>query len=110
MKARVARVLALVLTLLLVAVVVTWVHTSESDSKLVLYLIGILPLLPWVRGLIHGTPKAYMGLAVVSLLYLLHGSVEAFTTNALLGWSEAVLALGLMFSASMYSRWAKIQG
>lgn len=109
MKITIARVLALVLTGMLAAVVVIWVSNSESDSKLMLYLLGIVPLLPWIRGLVHGTPKAYLGLSLVSLLYLLHGSVEAFTTNSLYGWIEAVIALCLMFSAAMYARWASME-
>mgnify|MGYP001828181902 FL=1 len=110
MKIAIARVLALVLTGMLAAVVVTWVSYSESDSKLLLYLLGIVPLLPWIPGLIHGTPRAHLGLSLVSLLYLLHGSVEAFTTNSLFGWIEAVIALSLMFSAAMYARWAGTEG
>lgn len=110
MKITIARVLAIVLTGMLAAVVVTWVSYSESDSKLLLYLLGIVPLLPWIPGLIHGTPRAYLGLSLVSLLYLLHGSVEAFTTNSLFGWIEAVIALSLMFSAAMYARWAVTEG
>lgn len=109
MKVTIARVLALVLTGMLATVVVLWVSNSESDSKLLLYLLGIVPLLPWVRGLVHGTPKAYLGLSLVSLLYLLHGSVEAFTTNSLFGWIESVIALSLMFSAAMYARWASME-
>ena len=109
MKVTIARVLALVLTGMLATVVVIWVSKSQSDSKLLLYLLGIVPLLPWVRGLVQGTPKAYLGISFVSLLYLLHGSVEAFTTNALFGWIEAVIALCLMFSAAMYARWASME-
>jgi uncharacterized membrane protein len=109
MKITIARVLALVLTGMLVTVVVTWISNSESDSRLLIYLLGIVPLLPWIRGLINGTPRAYLGLSLVSLLYLLHGSVEAFTTNSLFGWIEAVIALCLMFSAAMYARWASME-
>jgi uncharacterized membrane protein len=109
MKIAIARVLTLLLTAALAAVVVYWIAQSERESKLLLYLIAIVPLLPWIRGLLHGTPKAHMSLAVVSLLYLLHGSVEAFTTGSLLGWIESAIALALMFSASMYARWSRLQ-
>ena len=109
MKITVARLLTLVLTGMLALIVVVWISNSQSDSKLLLYLLGIVPLLPWVRGLLHGKPKAYLGLALVSLLYLLHGSVEAFTTNSLYGWLEAIVALSLMFSAAMYARWASME-
>ena len=109
MKITIARVLALILTGMLAMVVVIWVTNSESDSKLLLYLFGIVPWLPWIRGLLHCTPKAYLGISLVSLLYLLHGSVEAFTTNSLFGWIEAVIALCLMFSAAMYARWASME-
>ena len=110
MKIRLARTLTLLLTAALAAVLVYWISQSERESKLVLYLIAIVPLLPWIRGLLHGTPKAYMSLAVVSLLYLLHGSVEAFTTGSVLGWIESVIALTLMISASMYARWSQHSG
>lgn len=107
MKVTLARILTLILTAALAAVVVYWIFMAERESKLLLYLIALAPLLPWVRGLLHGTPKAHMGVAVVSLLYLLHGSVEAFTAGSMLGWLEAVIALILMFSASMYARWSR---
>ena len=109
MKIIVARGLTLVLTAMLAAVVVIWVSKSESDSKLMLYLLGIVPLLPWIRGLLQGSPKAYLGLSLVSLLYLLHGSVEAFTTDSLLGWIESIISLSLMFSAAMYARWSSME-
>ena len=79
MKVAITRSLTVFLTLALAVVVVYWVSQAQRESKLLLYLIAVLPLIPWVRGLLHGVPKAYMSLAVVSLLYLLHGSVEAFS-------------------------------
>jgi uncharacterized membrane protein len=106
MKTHVARWLTLVSYALLAAVVVVWVTRLQQHQQLAAFLMGTVPLLPWVRGVLHGRVKAHAGLALTALLYLTHGCVEGFTNSQPLGWLEAVAALLLIVSASLYIRWS----
>ncbi|MEN8213374.1 MAG: DUF2069 domain-containing protein [Pseudomonadota bacterium] len=105
MKISVARWLTLISFAALAAVVVVWVMQLEQRQQLAAFLIGTVPLLPWVRGVLHGRLKPHVGLALTALLYLTHGSVEGFANGNPLGWIEAAIALTLIISASMYVRW-----
>ncbi|QSA97438.1 DUF2069 domain-containing protein [Methylococcus sp. EFPC2] len=46
-----------------------------------LLMISTLPLLPWLRGLLYDRRTSYLGLAVLSLVYFIHG-VGALTSPA----------------------------
>ena len=105
MKIHIARWLTLISYAALATVVVVWVMQLDQHKQLAMFLIGTVPLLPWVRGVLHGRLKPHVGLALTALLYLTHGSVEGFTNGTLLGWIEAAIALLLIISASMYVRW-----
>lgn len=106
MKIHIARWLTLTSFAALAAVVVIWVMQLDQHKQLAMFLMGTVPLLPWVRGVLHGRLKPHVGLALTALLYLTHGSVEGFTNGSLLGWTEAAVALVLIISASMYVRWS----
>ncbi len=106
MKIHIARWLTLISFAALAAVVVIWVMQLDQHRQLSMFLMGTVPLLPWVRGVLHGRLKPHVGLALTALLYLTHGSVEGFTNGTLLGWIEAAIALTLIISASMYVRWS----
>ena len=105
MKIHIARWLTLISYAALATVVVVWVMQLDQHKQLAMFLIGTVPLLPWVRGVLHGRLKPHVGLALTALLYLTHGSVEGFTNGTLLGWIEAAIALLLIISVSMYVRW-----
>ena len=105
MKIHITRWLTLISYAALAVVVVTWVMQLNQHRQLAMFLMGTVPLLPWVRGVLHGRLKPHVGLALTALLYLTHGLVEGFTNGTLLGWIEAAIALVLIISASMYVRW-----
>ena len=66
----------------------------------------VTPLLLPLRGFLHGRPKSCSWMAYVSLLYIIHGIVEAYANPAerLFTVAEAVLALTLFMSTTLYVR------
>lgn len=106
MKRHIVRWLTLLSYTLLAAVVVVWVTRLQQHQQLAAFLMGTVPLLPWVRGVLHGRVKPHAGLALTALLYLTHGCIEGFTNSHPLGWLEAAAALLLIVSASLYIRWS----
>ncbi|KHF25974.1 DUF2069 domain-containing protein [Solemya velum gill symbiont] len=92
--------------ILLAATVVLWVLQIEDENRrLVPFLIGTIPLLLLVRGMLNERVKTYQVTVFVALLYLVHGSVELFDTPGLLAALEVFAALALMFSAAFHAKW-----
>jgi uncharacterized membrane protein len=111
MKLPVARWVALVAYLALLALTLVW-HAWLAPSVyfpvslVVLVMAG--PLLLPLRGLLHGRPRSHLWAAFLSLLYFTHGVGEA-VANPSQRWpalAETVLSLALFFAATLYVRWA----
>ena len=102
-KASLARRLAFFAYLLLALVIVLWVLSIEDNNRrLTPFLLGILPLLLVLRGMLYARIKTHTVVVFIALLYLIHGSVELFTGFSLFALVETAAALLLMFSAAFY--------
>ncbi|ORU94165.1 MAG: hypothetical protein A6F70_07765 [Cycloclasticus sp. symbiont of Bathymodiolus heckerae] len=66
----------------------------------------IVPLLLPLMGVLHGRDKPINWAAYMSLLYFIHGTVEAFASpeTRILGIIEIIISLTVFFSASLYIR------
>lgn len=69
-------------------------------------LVTVTPLLIPMRGLLNAKPKSCAWAAYVSLLYFIHGSVEAYVNVAerLYASLEVFLSLLLFLGAMLYVR------
>ena len=91
---------------LLATTVILWVLQIEDENRrLIPFLIGTLPLLLLVRGMLNERVKTYQVTVFIALLYLIHGSVELFDKISLLAVVEVIAALALMFSAAFHAKW-----
>ncbi|MDQ7089278.1 MAG: DUF2069 domain-containing protein [Methylococcales bacterium] len=75
----------------------------------IVLIVMVTPLLLPLRGLLEAKPKSCAWAAYVSLLYFIHGSIEAFVTadQRLLAILEVIFSLLLFFGASFYVRLRK---
>jgi len=66
----------------------------------------VVPLLLPMMGVLHGKDKSVNWAGYLSLLYFIHGTVEAFANPAtrMLGMIEIVISLSVFFSGSLYIR------
>jgi len=72
-----------------------------------LLIIALMPLLLPLFGVLHRNPRALIWTAFISLLYFIHGCMDAWATEGISRWlagSEAVLSAILFFSASFAAR------
>ena len=85
--------------------------TTQLPVALVL-LLTVTPLLLPMRGLLARKPKSCAWAAYVSLIYFLHGSVDAYANSATrpLALLEIILSLMLFVGASLYIRFAAHDG
>jgi uncharacterized membrane protein len=83
------------------------VPSSQFPVALML-LITVTPLLLPMRGLLDRKPKSCAWMAYISLIYFIHGSVEAFVNSngRLYPSLEIILSLMLFFGATLYVRFA----
>ena len=58
--------------------------------------------------MLHGRPRTHAVVAVVSLLYLLHGGLELWNQGNCLAIPEVICAAGLLLSATFYARWSSV--
>jgi uncharacterized membrane protein len=88
----------------------TLLAPSDRLPKTLTLLVAITPLLLPMRGFLQGRPKSSGWMAYVSLIYLLHGTTEAYASSATrhLSLLEIALSLVLFFSASYYLRRLKL--
>ena len=110
MKAGVARALSLACYLGLIGWVMAWIiflgEVARAHISLSL-LLFVTPLLLPLRGVLAGRDKALVWAALVSLMYVVHGGVVAWSEadQRWLGLIEAGLGLGYLVSASFFIRW-----
>ncbi len=74
-------------------------------------IITVLPLLLPLRGLLHGKKRSCAWAAYISMLYFMHGSIEAFANpdslEKLLASLEIIFSLFLFIGSMFYVRFAK---
>ncbi|MGR8999664.1 MAG: DUF2069 domain-containing protein [Gammaproteobacteria bacterium] len=75
-------------------------------------LITVTPLLLNMRGLLERKPKSCAWMAYISMIYFIHGSIEAYANvnGRLYASLEVMLSLMLFFGATLYVRFAGKQG
>lgn len=85
---------------------ITLLSPPQSFPIALVLIVCVAPLLLPLRGVLHGRDKPVNWAAYLSLLYFIHGTVEAFAdpTTRLLGIIEIIISLTVFFSASLYIR------
>jgi uncharacterized membrane protein len=75
-------------------------------------VITVTPLLLHMRGFLARKPKSCAWMAYISLIYFIHGSIEAYAnvSERLYASLEILLSLMLFFGATFYVRFAGKQG
>jgi len=65
-----------------------------------------------MRGFLNRKPKSCAWMAYISLIYFIHGSIEAYAnvSERLYASLEILLSLMLFFGATLYVRFAGKQG
>ncbi|WP_322994911.1 DUF2069 domain-containing protein [Castellaniella sp.] len=85
-----------------------WAPLRPGGSLLAL---KVVPLLFGVRGVLQARLYTLQWVAMLSLLYLMEGTVRAWSDfsplSETLAWAEILLSLGLYLSAILYVRPAK---
>jgi uncharacterized membrane protein len=71
-------------------------------------LITVTPLLLPMRGFLGRNPRSCAWMAYISLIYFIHGSIEAYatTTGRLYPSLEVILSLMLFFGTTLYVRFS----
>ncbi|ORU91068.1 MAG: hypothetical protein A6F72_00680 [Cycloclasticus sp. symbiont of Poecilosclerida sp. N] len=95
--------------LTLIAFITAWItllSPPETFPIALVLIICVVPLLLPLMGVLQGRDKPVNWAAYLSLLYFIHGAVEAFASPAtrLLGIIEIIISLTVFFSASLYIR------
>ena len=90
----------------------TMLAPSSRFPVALMLLITITPLLLNMRGLLDRKPESCAWMAYISLIYFIHGSVEAYAnvSERLYAALEIILSLMLFFGAILYVRYAGKQG
>lgn len=72
----------------------------------VILLVTVAPLLIPMRGFLRGLPKSSAWLAYISLIYFMHGLVEAYsdTTTRYFAGMEVALSLMIFGGVTVYLR------
>ena len=99
----------------LFALLMLWNTVLAPSSRFpvaLMLLISVTPLLLNMRGLLDRKPKSCAWMAYISLIYFIHGSIEAYAnvSERLYASLEILLSLMLFFGATLYVRFAGKQG
>lgn len=110
MKILVSRWIALAAYLLLILLMLLWATTIAPSKHFPIafdLIVTVLPLTISLFGMLHGRVRAHLITAYLSMLYVMHGTVEAWTFSDIrwIAVTETLLALILFVSASLYARW-----
>lgn len=89
-----------------------WNTVLATSSKLptaIILIITVTPLLLPMRGFLHGQLRSSAWVAYISLLYFVHGCVEAYANNTARTYAllEIVFSLMIFFGAGFYIRLSK---
>ncbi len=85
------------------------VLTASSQFPVAfMLLITVTPLLLPLRGFLDRNRKSCAWMAYISLIYFIHGSIEAYasTTGRLYPLLEIILSLMLFFGTTLYLRFS----
>ena len=98
----------------LFGLLMAWPTLLSSPTQLptaLVLLLTVTPLLMPMRGLLNGKPRSCAWAAYISLLYFIHGSVEAYANPAerLAASLEIVFSLTLFVGATLFVRHHKKQ-
>lgn len=87
----------------------TLLSPPEKLPTALVLLLTVSPLLLPMRGLFDGKPRSCAWAAYISLLYFIHGSVEAYATPSerLAASLEIVFSLMLFVGATLFVRYHK---
>ena len=82
--------------------------STRFPTALIL-IVSITPLLLPMRGLLHGKLKSSTWAAYVSLIYLIHGTSEAYVDSSerIYAFLEIIFSLLLFWGATFYVRQQK---
>ncbi|MBV1951421.1 MAG: DUF2069 domain-containing protein [Cycloclasticus sp.] len=91
----------------LIGFITAWATILAPPTSFPISLILItcvLPLFLPLRGVLHGKEKSINWAAYLSLLYFIHGTMEAVAdpTTRLLGLIEVIISLSVFLNASLY--------
>ena len=93
----------------LIGFITAWITVlvpPQSFPIALVLIVCVVPLLLPLMGVLHGREKPVNWAAYLSLLYFIHGTMEAFagSSTKLLGLIEIVISLTVFFTASLYIR------
>ncbi len=113
MKRQAAYMVAVAGYLALLALVVSWhawLYPSRYFPTALVLLVTAVPMLPLLRGLLHGRPRSHLWASFLMLLYFLHGVVEAYANplQRLPALAEVALSLIVFISAALFTRWTMV--
>jgi uncharacterized membrane protein len=99
----------------LFALLMIWNTVLAPSSRFpvaLMLLLTVTPLLLNMRGLFDRKPVSCAWMAYISLIYFIHGSVEAYVNvnERLYASLEVMLSLMLFLGATLYVRFAGKQG
>ena len=99
----------------LFALLMLWNTVLAPSSQFpvaLMLLITVTPLLLPLRGLLDCNTKSCSWMAYISLIYFIHGSIEAYasTTGRLYPSLEIILSLMLFFGTTLYVRFSGKHG
>jgi uncharacterized membrane protein len=98
----------------LIALVSFWnlsLSPPRAAPVAVMLTLYLLPLVAVLPGMLLGRTGAFIAAALISLIYLTHAIVD-LSSGAERSWpavAEAGLALALLISASLRSRWQRME-
>jgi len=108
-KIKVARITTLISFFGLLALVIYWTLNPsqlKSSATSFVLLLGGLPLLFGMPGILKKKPYTHAWICMVALLYLIHGVVGWNNPdNRLLAMLEIVLSIFLYLGAGFYARY-----
>lgn len=97
----------------LFALLMLWNTVLATPSKIpvaLMLVVTVLPLLLPMRGFLARQPKSCIWLAYISLLYFVHGCLEAFANVTVRPYAlmETLLSLMIFFGVLFFVRLSKI--
>ena len=90
----------------------TWIAPPKEISISLILAIATLPLLLVLFGVLHERPYALAWTAFISLLYFIHGTMDAWTERGIVQWlalSEALLSFALFICSTYAARHAALK-
>lgn len=105
-KAKGAKWLSIFLFSALLLTFCVWQLSREDGPSYFFWVVQTLPLLIFIPGLKANSPKAYIGLCFIVLMYFIKGVEGVFhPAKAWIDVSTLVLSVLLFISAMFASRW-----